>query len=141
MKQELISAIRKLAHDNAFDTEEYEALIEKAFPMSEDEKFDALLDELQEWSGLDKGDFMENLPVGLYKDHFEDTTKWEEVDSGLNVDKHRWYELSTTVYKIYGRYLGVRHVGDVFSEQMSYSDVGHNYSFNEMKPVSTITYE
>ena len=202
MKQELISAIRKLAHDNAFDTEEYEALIEKAFDSSiyigeirdilksykekchsnnigtnqvdeimdllEDFRqfkqdgmdkttneefelvlvngelrhpFNALLDELNEWLELDKGDWMENLPVGIYKDHFEDKNNWEEVDSGLEVETHRWYERSTTVYKIYGRYLGVTHISNIFSQSMDYEDVSRTHSFREMKPVNVVSYE
>lgn len=106
------------------------------------EKFDELLEKLKslelEQTG---GDWIEEegLPMDIYKNYLEGNLK--EVDFGLDVDKHRWYEKSTTVYEIFGRYLGVRMATDLFSESMDYSDCSVTIKFFEMKPVTTITYQ
>lgn len=68
---------------------------------------------------------------------------WEAVKYGLDVDKHRWYELCTTVFKHKEQdlYLGMTSINDVFSENMSYEDVYHHYEFFEMEPMQIITYK
>lgn len=104
-------------------------------------KFDELLEKLK---GLDVaqtgGCWEEEIPEEIWEEYLlEDNLK--EVDSGLDVDKHRWYEISTTVYEIFGRYLGVRMATDLFSEQMGYSDCSVTIEFFEMKLIQTITYQ
>ena len=64
----------------------------------------------------------------------------KKITSGLNVDKHRWYELSTTVYAAGDWFLGVSEVTDVFSEQMGISDCEINSMFFEMEAKQTTTY-
>lgn len=68
---------------------------------------------------------------------------WQEMRGRLDVDKHRWYELCTLVFKHKEQdlYIGMTSICDVFSEQMSYRDCYHHYKFFEMKPVQTITYK
>ena len=65
-----------------------------------------------------------------------------EVDSGIDVDKHRLYETSIVVFKIITSredlYLGVHCVTDLFSEMSSWGDILWHYEFFEMdKVVST----
>jgi hypothetical protein len=48
--------------------------------------------------------------------------------------------MATTVLKIYGYYMGIRHVNAIYPELMDVSDVYHTLEFFEMKPETTITY-
>ncbi len=82
-------------------------------------------------------EFEEDLPEEIYKQYFEG----RDLDSGLDVQKHRWYETSISVYEIAEGFLGVRSVTDVFSEQSEVIDMFHTLEFFEMKQVQTTTYE
>jgi len=62
------------------------------------------------------------------------------IEQGLNVDKHRWYETSTNVYRIEGRFLGINGPSSLFSEQMEWDCCGEDLEAFEMEEVSTITY-
>ena len=64
-----------------------------------------------------------------------------QVASNLHVDKHRWYETSTTVYAVGEWFLGLNEVTDVFSEQMGISDCGVNSQYFEMEAQQTTTYK
>lgn len=103
-------------------------------------KFNELLNEL---SGLNKtqtaGDWAENLPESIWENHFKDNFK--EMEVGLDVDKHRWYEVSTTVIEIYGELLGIRHITNMFSESQDWEDCCVTIKFIEMKGVQAVRYE
>ena len=71
---------------------------------------------------------------GKYSDELK------KVDSGLDVDKHRWYEITTTVYAARDWYLGIREVTGLFSESMGISDCEINSEFFEMEAKQTTTY-
>ena len=77
-------------------------------------------------------------------DDTETFAKYEKelklVASGLSVDKHRWYETSTTVYAVGEWYLGLNEVTDVFSEQMGISDCEVTSNFFEMEAQQSTTY-
>jgi len=62
------------------------------------------------------------------------------VKKGMNVDKHRWYEISTCVYLIGEWYLGVCGVSDLFSESMGYDDCNVETNAFEMEQVQSVTY-
>jgi hypothetical protein len=85
-------------------------------------------------------DWEESIPENIWVDYFEDGG-YIGVQEGLNVDKHRWYETSITVIKIFDKFLGIRHVSDVFSEQMDCEDIFWKLCFFEMEEVKTITYK
>ena len=75
----------------------------------------------------------------VYEKYFD---RLKKVDSGLDVDTHRWYETSTTVYMIDDEwYMGVDEVTNVFSESMGIDDCGVNPVFFEMEAVASITYK
>ena len=67
--------------------------------------------------------------------------EYEELDSGLMIETHRWYETSVSVIRVFGKLLGIRHISNVFSESMGYEDCYEFLQFDEMKEVPTITYE
>lgn len=103
-------------------------------------KFDELLNKLKELSIIQtQSDWAENLPEDIWKNYFE--ANFSEIKKNLDVDKHRWYETSTSVIKIYDRFLGINFITDLFSESGDYESCYHQIWFGEMKKVQTITYE
>lgn len=87
-------------------------------------------------SGYLDDEFENSLPVHIYEKYFKNN----EVDFDLYLNKHRWYETSTTIYEIDGEYLGCIYVSKVYSESMDVGDVGHQLYFCEYEPIATITY-
>lgn len=80
-------------------------------------------------------EFLEGLPEEIYKKYFTN-----EVERDLDVDKHRWYETSVSVFETEQGYIGVRSVTDLFSEMSDISDICWTLRFFEMEEVQTITY-
>ena len=104
------------------------------------EKFDELLAKLKALKITQTHfDWAEDIPEDIWKEYFDGNFK--VVKRNLRVDKHRWYETSISVIKIFDRFLGIRHVSDMFSETMDVEDCYHTLEFFEMKEVQTITYE
>lgn len=102
-------------------------------------KFDELLKELKALELRQTGSWDEDLyETHLWNKYFEGNYK--VVEKGLNVDKHRWYELSTTVVEIFGGFIGIHKVSEVFSPSMDIEDCCHDYIFFEMEAIPTITY-
>lgn len=103
------------------------------------EKFNELLEKLnkEKVECTDCG-WEENLPEDVWQEYFKE---YKVVKSGLDQDGHRWYCIGTTVIKIFGKYLGIRHVCKLYSESMSAEDCGVDCEFFEMKEKQTITYE
>ena len=81
----------------------------------------------------------ENIPDDIWKEYFHNNYK--EVDCSLNIDTHRWYELSITVIEIFGRYLGIRHVTNIFSESSGIDDLYVEVEFMEMIETTVTTYK
>lgn len=71
-----------------------------------------------------------------YEKYFDDCVATE-----INIDKHRWYEASTTVFKFgENEFFGVVVVSDIYSEMSSLSDFYNILEFFEMKETKTVTY-
>jgi len=79
------------------------------------------------------------IPKEIWNDYFED--KCEEIELGLDVDKHRWYELTTTVLQINNGFISVRSITDMFSEQSSFEDMYHHLEFFEMEEILIKSYK
>lgn len=62
------------------------------------------------------------------------------VKEGLDVDKHRWYETSVSVYAIGEWFLGIAGVSGLFSEPMTFSDCDVETIAYEMEAVQSVTY-
>jgi hypothetical protein len=84
-------------------------------------------------------DWAENIPEDIWKEYFEG--KHIEVKTGLSPDMHRWYETTISVISILGKFMGVRHISNLFSEQSSCDDCFVHLEFFEMKEVLKPTYE
>lgn len=81
----------------------------------------------------------ENISEELWDKYFKD--KYKTIDSGLFIDKHRWYETSIEVFKINEEgFIGVCSITDCFSEQMSIGDCSHRLKFYEMEEIMQPTY-
>lgn len=83
------------------------------------------------------GDWQEDIPEDIYDEYFENAGA---VASGLEVDTHRWYELSTSVVSVNGSFIGINAISNTFSESMGYDDVYHHLEFFEMKEVKVVSY-
>ena len=83
-------------------------------------------------------EFIESIPEEVYTDCFENA---KELKSGIDIDKHRWYETSITVYDTkYGK-IAVKEVSNTFSEEMGIGDCSHTLEFFEVEEVTVITYK
>lgn len=81
----------------------------------------------------------ECIPEDIWNKYFKD--KHTIKEESLNIDKHRWYELSTEVIKINNGFIGVRYISNLYSEQSSYEDMYHTLKFFEMEEVPSVTYK
>ena len=63
------------------------------------------------------------------------------IRDNMNIDKHRWYEISTTVYKIGEWFIGIRGASKLYSEDSSWEDICVTTIAFEMKEVLSVTYE
>jgi hypothetical protein len=71
---------------------------------------------------------------------FEEDFNLEAVAHDLYVDKHRWFETSTTVYKCEDGYVGVSGISQLYSESMDYEDCYCECVAEEFEPKQVITY-
>jgi hypothetical protein len=62
------------------------------------------------------------------------------IEEDLDREKHRWYEISTTVYRCGDWLLGIRGVGKIYSEDMDTEDCDVKVEAFEMKKVPSVTY-
>ena len=62
------------------------------------------------------------------------------IPESINVDRHRWYEISTTVYKVEDGYVGIRGISQIYSEYMSDKDCDYLCEASEYEEVQTISY-
>lgn len=63
------------------------------------------------------------------------------LTEGLDVDKHRWYETSITVYQYGNEIFGIQYVTDLFSEQSSFEDIYWTIYAYEMQEEKVISYK
>ena len=62
------------------------------------------------------------------------------IDENIDPDRRRWYEISTTVYKYEGRFIGIRGASVSYGEMASWSDFYIIWEAFEMEEVKTTTY-
>lgn len=65
----------------------------------------------------------------------------KQLESELDIDKGRWYETSTAIFELDGRYLGVTGVSTSYNEMNSISDAGIDFEFNEYEEIKIISYK
>jgi hypothetical protein len=103
------------------------------------DKFDELLEKLNKLEiSQNSCCWEECIPNDIWIEYFQNNYK--SITSGLNIDKHRWYETSIAVICIYDRFLGIEHISDLFSENSSCEDCCVTIRFFEMREVQSVTY-
>lgn len=65
---------------------------------------------------------------------------FERIESGNNLDEHRWYSTAEDIYKLEDGYVGVRGLFQIFSELDYAKDYGVKCRAYEVKPVPSIKY-
>lgn len=78
-------------------------------------------------------EFEDSLTVEQFKE-------LKRIPKTINEDKHRWYEVSTNVYRVEDGYVGVRGVTHIYSECMTYSDCDYLCKASEYEEISTVSY-
>jgi len=105
-----------------------------------------LINHLNGFKILQTSCWEECIPREIWDTYFENNKV--VVYSGIDADKRRHYELSTSaisfdegIFEENGDYvMGIRHISDMYSEQSSFEDFSHTLEFFEMKPITTINY-
>ena len=64
----------------------------------------------------------------------------KEIESNLDADKHRWYEITTSVYSVGDYYLGIRGPSNLFSETMDWESCCEPVTAFEMEEVQSVAY-
>ena len=62
------------------------------------------------------------------------------LEKDLDKDEHRWYEITTSVYKIGEWFLGIRGASKMYSESGDWSDLMVDTIAFEMEEVPSVTY-
>ena len=81
-------------------------------------------------------EFTEDLPQYIYELYFK-----HELANSIDVEKHRWYETSITVFTVPEGILGVRSVTDICGETNEVIDILHILKFLEMDSTIKIAYK
>ena len=59
----------------------------------------------------------------------------KRVAKNLEIDKHRWYEVSTSVYKLEDGFVGIRGVSNIYTENMDAEECCFKCSAAEYKEI------
>ena len=65
----------------------------------------------------------------------------EEVTNNLNIDEHRWYIITTSVYKCEDGFVGITGPSSLKSESMAWSDTDEYCTAEEYEAVPSIIYK
>lgn len=65
---------------------------------------------------------------------------FERIESGNDLDEHRWYSTAEDIYKLEDGYVGVRGLFQIFSELDYAKDYGVKCEAYEVEPVPSIKY-
>ena len=79
---------------------------------------------------------MENT---LYCD-FLDEELPQRVAKNLEIEEYRWYEVSTSVYKLEDGFVGINGLSKIYSEDTNVEDCGFRCTASEYQEIPSITY-
>jgi len=97
-----------------------------------------LVDYLNSCNILQASSWDECIPTKIWTDYFKD--RHYIVAENMDVDKHRSYELSTTVVEIQDGFIGICSVTTCYSEESNIEDMNHYLKFFRMRRVNQPTY-
>lgn len=81
-----------------------------------------------------------NIENALCRD-FLDKELPQRVAEKLEIDNNRWYEISTSVYKLEDGFVGIRCVSTIYSEYMDAEDCGFRCIASEYQEIPSVTYK
>ena len=99
----------------------------------EREKFENIIKEINE-SGAESIYSVEDVCDCFYE------AKPQLIKSDLDKDEHRWYEITTSVYKIGEWFLGIRGASKIYSVVFDWSDLCVKTIAFEMEEIPSVTY-
>ena len=89
-------------------------------------------------------EFIEKVNNGNYHSIWEVEDNFSEqakiVEQGLNSDEHRWYVITTTIYKCEDGYVGVTGPSSLKSESMDWEDCYCDVTAEEYEEYTTVSY-
>ena len=85
-----------------------------------------------------EGDWTKDIPKEIWGQYFKQGYK--TVKEELDIERYRWYDISTTVIEICGGLLGVSHISNVYSNHKALAKLRVKLVFTEMKAVPTTEY-
>jgi len=104
------------------------------------DRFDKLLEKLNSKKILqNECDWLECLPEDIWIEYFEHNSKL--VGWNLEVEKYRHYETSIDVYDIDNRYLGIKFISNLYSDNSTYEDCFYHLEFFEMREITVRSFE
>ena len=65
----------------------------------------------------------------------------QRVAEKLEIEKKKWYEISTSVYKLENGFVGVRGVSTIYSEYMDAVNCGFRCTASEYQEIPSVTYK
>lgn len=65
----------------------------------------------------------------------------KEVADNLEIEEHRWYIVTTTVYECEDGFVGIRCTTSLKSEMMDWSDTGYVARAYEYEPIQITSYK
>ena len=103
-------------------------------------RFEELLNKLKE-SNLSQNSYnwIDGIPEDIYNEYIKNNYK--EVATELDVDKHRWNETSIVVIEIFGSYIGIRRISNMYSEMGDLDDICWYHKFLKMEQIQTVSYK
>ena len=80
-----------------------------------------------------------NLENSLYYNNSKDLP--QRVAENLEIEEYRWYEISTSVYKLEDGFVGIRGVSKIYSENMNPEDCCTKCTASEYQEIPSVTYK
>ena len=65
----------------------------------------------------------------------------KRVAENFEKEEYRWYEISTSVYKLEDGFVGIRGVSNIYSEYMEAEDCGFRCTASEYIEIPSVTYK
>lgn len=65
---------------------------------------------------------------------------YKRIQKDLDIDRHRWCEISTSVYKLEDGLVGIRGASCLYSEMMTFSDANVHCTAEEYEEITVISY-
>lgn len=98
-----------------------------------------LIEKLNSLKIIQKYDWIESIPSDIYNEYFD--WKYTIVAEWIDIEEHRWYDISTTVININWELIWVKHISKLNSESSSFEDCYHKIKFVRMEEIQITSYK